>query len=121
MCGITGKISFTNKRIAESDIVLMNDAIAHRGPDGSGVYVSPDGATGLGHRRLAIIDTSSKGLQPMRYLNRYEIVFNGEIYNFQEERKKLEQLGYTFISGTDTEVILALYDKYKENCVQYLR
>ena len=99
----------------------MNDAIRHRGPDDGGVYISPDGKVGLGHRRLSIIDLSPLGHQPMRYMDRYEIVFNGEIYNFQEKREMLEKDGYTFTSHSDTEVILALYDKYGEKCLDHLR
>ncbi len=121
MCGITGKISFQRQAIATKDIAAMNRAIAHRGPDDTGIYISPDQAVGLGHQRLSIIDLSSAGHQPMRYMNRYEIVFNGEIYNFQAEREALQKLGYKFSSHTDTEVILALFDRYKEKCLEHLR
>jgi asparagine synthase (glutamine-hydrolysing) len=121
MCGITGKISFIDKPVSRSEIEAMNGAIVHRGPDDGGTYVSPDGKVGLGHRRLSIIDLSPLGHQPMRYLDRYEIVFNGEIYNFQEKREMLEKDGYTFASHSDTEVILALYDKYGKDCLQHLR
>lgn len=121
MCGITGKISLLGKTISPLEIGLMNEAIRHRGPDDGGIYISPDRAVGLGHRRLSIIDLSPLGHQPMRYLDRYEIVFNGEIYNFQKERETLEKDGYTFTSHSDTEVILALYDKYREKCLEHLR
>ena len=121
MCGIAGKISFSEKSISTDEIELMNDAIKHRGPDDGGTYISPDGKVGLGHRRLSIIDLSPLGHQPMRFLDRYEIVFNGEIYNFQEKRAMLEQEGYIFASHSDTEVILALYDKYREKCLDHLR
>ncbi|OGY37300.1 MAG: asparagine synthase (glutamine-hydrolyzing) [Candidatus Andersenbacteria bacterium RIFCSPHIGHO2_12_FULL_45_11b] len=121
MCGITGKLSFRGADVAASDIERMNSAIAHRGPDGTGIYLSPDHKVGLGHQRLSIVDLSPLGAQPMRYVDRYEIVFNGEIYNFQEEKKLLKKMGYRFNSHTDTEVILALYDAYKEDCVQHLR
>lgn len=121
MCGITGKISFSSKNISDQEIETMNDAIKHRGPDDGGSYISPDGKVGLGHRRLSIIDLSPLGHQPMRYMDRYEIVFNGEIYNFQEKRTALEKEGYTFTSHSDTEVILALYDKYGEKCLDHLR
>ncbi|MEI8096724.1 MAG: asparagine synthase (glutamine-hydrolyzing), partial [Candidatus Moraniibacteriota bacterium] len=121
MCGITGKISFNQKDITSQEIEMMSDAIKHRGPDDSGTYISPDKKVGLGHRRLSIIDLSPLGHQPMRYKDRYEIVFNGEIYNFQEKRDLLEKEGYTFASHSDTEVILALYDKYGKECVQHLR
>lgn len=121
MCGITGKISLSDKNISASEVEAMCDAIRHRGPDDHGAYVSPDAKVGLGHRRLAIIDLSPLGHQPMRYLDRYVIVFNGEIYNFQEKRTQLVKDGYTFRSHSDTEVILALYDKYREGCLDHLR
>lgn len=121
MCGIAGKISLIGHRISHKEIDCMTNAIKHRGPDDGGAYISPDKYVGLGHRRLSIIDLSPLGHQPMRYLNRYEIVFNGEIYNFQEKREALERDGYTFESQSDTEIILALYDKHREKCVDHLR
>jgi len=121
MCGITGKISFGNQFIFPKEIKKMTDSIAHRGPDDEGFWISKNKKIGLGHRRLAIIDLSPAGHQPMSYRNRYHIVFNGEIYNFQSEKEKLIKLGYTFKSKTDTEVILALYDKYREKCLDHLR
>lgn len=121
MCGIAGKISFGSRVVGASDIRRMTDAISHRGPDDAGVYVSKNGKVGLGHRRLSILDLSSAGHQPMSYLKRYQIVFNGEIYNFQSERRSLVRDGYRFHSNTDTEVILALYDKYQEKCLEHLR
>lgn len=120
MCGITGKITLTGS-VRDFEIEAMNEAIRHRGPDDGGVYVSSKGNVGLGHRRLSIIDLSPLGKQPMSYLERYQIVFNGEIYNYQEQRKMLEKDGYAFRSKTDTEVILALYHKYREGCLKYLR
>lgn len=120
MCGIAGKISFSSKSISPQNIEKMTDAIKHRGPDDSG-WMSPNQKVGLGHRALAIIDLSPLGHQPMRYLDRYEIVFNGEIYNFQEKRDALEKEGSVFTSHSDTEVILALYDKYREKCLDHLR
>lgn len=121
MCGIAGKISLTEKEVSTHEVETMNEAIRHRGPDDGGAYVSPDRKVGLGHRRLSIIDLSPLGHQPMRYLDRYEIVFNGEIYNFQEKRAMLEKEGYAFASHSDTEVILALFDKYREGCLDHLR
>ncbi len=120
MCGIVGKVGFGTD-VTERDVVRMSDAIAHRGPDDSGVYLAPDKRVGLGQRRLAIIDLSPGGHQPMTLKDRYWIVFNGEIYNFQEKRAMLEKDGYTFRSHSDTEVILALYDKYREKCLDHLR
>lgn len=121
MCGITGKLSFTDTLVTVPEIQRMNSAIAHRGPDGTGTYISPHHKVGLGHQRLSIVDLSPLGAQPMRYLDRYEIVFNGEIYNFREERKKLENIGYRFQSSTDTEVIMALYDAYGTDCLAHIR
>lgn len=121
MCGITGKIYFNEKLVSQSDIETMNQKILHRGPDDGGIYISPDQKVGLGHRRLSIIDLSPLGHQPMNYLGRYWIVFNGEIYNFQEKREMLEKDGYVFKSHSDTEVILALYDKFGKNCLEHLR
>jgi asparagine synthase (glutamine-hydrolysing) len=122
MCGIAGKAYFNkNKEIHRREIKTMTDSIAHRGPDDEGIFISKNKRVGLGSRRLAIIDLSKRGHQPMTYLNRYTITFNGEIYNFQEEREKLVKLGYQFNSVTDTEVILALYDKYGKKCLDHLR
>src|SRR4030066_2244513 len=106
MCGIAGQIQFGNQLLIEKELGLMAVKLAHRGPDDQGVYISKDKKVGLASRRLAIIDLSAKGHQPMTYLNRYSITFNGEIYNFQEERKILQNEGYQFESQTDTEVIL---------------
>lgn len=121
MCGITGKIYFGKELVTEQAMEQMNQAIVHRGPDDGGVFVSPDGKVGLGHRRLSIIDLSPLGHQPMSYLERYQIVFNGEIYNFQEKRAMLEKEGYAFKSKSDTEVILALYAKFGKECLTHLR
>src|SRR5690606_30959375 len=102
-----------------SDPVLkrMTDAIAHRGPDGEGHFI--DGSVGLGHRRLAIIDLSKAGLQPMSdTTGKLIISYNGEIYNFKQLRVELQALGYQFRSQTDTEVILYAYDAWGEQCVE---
>ena len=120
MCGITGKIFFEHS-VDAHDIEKMNHALLHRGPDDHGIYLSPDKKIGLGHQRLAIIDTSSAGHQPMRYKDRFVIVFNGEIYNFREKKAFLEKKGYSFQSHSDTEVLLALYDEYGVECLQHLR
>lgn len=121
MCGIAGKVYLENGVVNPNELVKMGNAIAHRGPDDSGIYISQSKKVGLANRRLAVIDLSIKGHQPMEYLNRYWITYNGEIYNFKFLRKKLEKSGYKFNSNTDTEVVLALYDKYKSGCLEYLR
>lgn len=117
MCGISGIINKENNRIDESMIASITDIIKHRGPDDYGFYYDKNFA--FGHRRLSIVDLSSDGHQPMHYKNRYVITFNGEIYNYIELKKELENYGYTFSSKTDTEVILAAYDKWGQNCVNY--
>lgn len=120
MCGVAGLIKFYQKEIHLSDLKRMSDAIAHRGPDGEGQWISDDNRVGLAHRRLSIIDLSEHGAQPMHYLNRYVITFNGEIYNYIELKAQLVQQGYSFKSGSDTEVLMALYDKYGSDCLQKL-
>lgn len=97
----------------------MTLALAHRGPDGDGHFQNHDQTVLLGHRRLAIIDRSESGRQPMNYLGRYTIIHNGEIYNYKELRAGLQQQGYVFRSQTDTEVIAAAYDCWKEDCLTH--
>jgi asparagine synthase (glutamine-hydrolysing) len=120
MCGIVGKLNFDPEdRIEQAWIEAMLAPIAHRGPDGRGVYL--DRNVGLGHCRLSIIDVAGGG-QPMA--NEDEtvwIVFNGEIYNFQSLRRDLLVRGHLFRSRTDTEVILHLYEEYGVECVKHLR
>src|ERR1700733_445221 len=110
MCGIAGILSTDPAKISDERLKLMTDAIAHRGPDGEGRWISASGLAGLGHRRLSIIDLSPAGAQPMHYLGRYTIIHNGEIYNYPELREFLRSKGYAFSSLTDTEIILAAYD-----------
>lgn len=98
----------------------MSNALIHRGPDGEGFYFSEDNKLGFGHRRLAIIDLSDAAQQPMTYLNRYAITYNGEIYNYLELKKNLSDNGYSFKSSSDTEILLAMYDWKKEKCLEYL-
>ncbi len=109
MCGIAGRVNFrTGAPVDPEGILRMCDLLAHRGPDGSGTFV--DGPVGFGHRRLAIIDLSASGRQPMASVPQgLWITFNGEIYNFRELRSRLEQRGHTFRTQTDTEVLLAAY------------
>jgi len=99
----------------------MSTSITHRGPDDEGFFVSKNKRVGFASRRLAIIDLSTRGHQPMKYGDRYVITFNGEIYNFKEEKEKLVKEGYKFSSETDTEVVLALYSKYGVSCLKHLR
>lgn len=101
MCAIAGKIYFRKGFVTQKELLLMSNKLVHRGPDDAGIYISKDKRVGLANRRLAIIDLSHAGHQPMSYKNRYWITYNGEIYNFLDERKKLEKLGYRFHSNTD--------------------
>lgn len=120
MCGIVGKINLNHRPVTLPEIKKMTDAIEHRGPDDEGQWAEEN--VGLGNRRLAIIDLSKNGHMPMFYgRNRYVITFNGEIYNFKEEQKKLIKKGYKFRSNSDTEVILALYSEYGVKCLDHLR
>lgn len=121
MCGIAGRIELTSGHVSQAKLQAMTDKIVHRGPDDQGIYISKNKKVGLAFTRLAIIDLSPKGHQPMSYKGRYWISFNGEIYNYKQERQKLVTLGYKFKSASDTEVILALYDKYGPACVNHLR
>ena len=106
MCGIAGIFNLNGEPVSPVILRRMTDAVAHRGPDGEGFYT--DGFLGLGHRRLAIIDLSSAGHQPMMTPDGQRIIsYNGEVYNFQELRLELEALGERFRSRTDTEVVLA--------------
>lgn len=116
MCGIAGILNLDGQPVSPVLLRRMTDAIAHRGPDGEGSYT--DEFVGLGHRRLAIIDLSPAGHQPMITSNRnYALTYNGEIYNFQELRAELESLGYRFRSRTDSEVVLNAYAEWGTGCV----
>ncbi len=120
MCGIAGRFNFvTGAPVDEHMVRGMCGLIAHRGPDGEGVWT--DGSIGLGHRRLAVIDLSPAGVQPMATTDgALWITFNGEIYNFLDLRRELEQRGHRFVSRTDTEVLLASYREYGFDCVNRL-
>lgn len=109
MCGITGFLNDGTLRWDAARAVLqqMTDTIRHRGPDAAGLWQSADGQVNLGHRRLSILDLSPTGAQPMQTSDgRYVIIFNGEIYNFQELRAELVAMGHLFIGSSDTEVLL---------------
>jgi asparagine synthase (glutamine-hydrolysing) len=115
MCGINGIFSF-DKPIenAEKTIAKMNDSIAHRGPDAEGIFF--DGIVALGHRRLSIIDVSENSNQPLFGINRYSLVFNGEIYNYKTLKSQLQ---YDFETNSDSEVIIAAYHKWGKDCVKH--
>ena len=116
MCGISGCVARTAGPDARGDVERMNDLIRHRGPDGAGVFEGPGFAHG--HRRLAIVDLSARGHQPMSRDGRYWITYNGEVYNYVELREELQHLGDRFESGTDTEVILAAYARWGADCLR---
>lgn len=118
MCGIAGIIQESPIFRIES-IKKMTDSLAHRGPEGEGEWQNSSGTVLLGHRRLSIIDLSAAAAQPMHYLGRYSIVHNGEIYNYIELRNELGKKGYVFHTHSDTEVIIAAYDCWQEECVHY--
>lgn len=119
MCGIAGIISPNPNNISAERLKQMTDAMSHRGPDGDGTWINKKGKAGLGHRRLSIIDLTVNAAQPMHYMDRYTIVHNGEVYNYIELRQELQAKGYHFRSQSDTEVILAAYDCYKQECVKH--
>ena len=116
MCGIAGVCNLNGGPVPAGLLKSMTDIIAHRGPDGEGHYT--DGPVGLGHRRLAVIDLSPAGHQPMtNHSGDVIITYNGEVYNFRELRRELEKLGHTFNSQTDTEVVLRSYEEWGESCI----
>lgn len=116
MCGITGIIHFDGSPVSSNVIQSMTDVIMHRGPDGEGIYCQENIA--MGNRRLAILDLSEAGKQPMFSLNkRHIIVYNGELYNYQTLRAELMNLGHQFSSNTDTEVILNSYIQWGRDCL----
>jgi asparagine synthase (glutamine-hydrolysing) len=121
MCGICGVISVdANERIDPELILRMRETLVHRGPDDAGLYIGP--GVGLGHRRLSIIDLRPEGRQPLgNEDNSIQLVFNGEIYNFQELREELIKRGHHLRSRTDTEVIAHLYEDFGIECLHKLR
>ncbi len=123
MCGIVGYAGghAGRERIDGEQLARMRDTMTHRGPDDLGIWISVDGAAGLAQRRLAIIDLSPGGHQPMADPScRVHLSFNGEIYNFMDVRRELEERGHAFHTSSDTEVILAAYREWGEDCVQHL-
>ena len=120
MCGICGKLIFNETIPTPESIRAMCKTISHRGPDDEGIYTAPH--IGLGQRRLSIIDLASRACPPLSNEDRTVwLVFNGEIYNFQELRASLQQRGHRFATNTDTEVIIHLYEEEGFACLQKLR
>ena len=119
MCGIVGIVRNDGKSVDEALLTRMCTAIRHRGPDDDGFFFN--GPVGLGMRRLSIIDVAG-GHQPIHNQDRTAwIVYNGEIYNYLELREKLEKLGHTFYTNSDTEAIVHAYDRYGSDCPKHLR
>ena len=120
MCGINGFYNYSGQNLPDDGLLIaaMNATIAHRGPDDSGIWLDGARKVHFGHQRLSILDLSRRGHQPMLGPNGTVIVYNGEIYNFQELREKLN--GRNFQSDTDTEVLLRLYDESGPGCLSQL-
>lgn len=121
MCGIAGFADF-RKKTSEETLAKMSCALPHRGPDGQGVFFhqSNNAQIGLGHRRLSIIDLSSAANQPMHY-NGLHLIFNGEIYNYNEIRNRLLELGHHFVTHSDSEVILHSWEEWGEKSIEQWR
>ena len=121
MCGIVGAAG-RRLQLTSAMVEQMRDTLAHRGPDDAGAWLATDGNCALGHRRLSIIDLSPGGHQPMHDpKGELTIIFNGEIYYFMELRRELEGHGHSFHTASDTEVILAAYREWGEDCITHLR
>lgn len=124
MCGIAAVFGYSSSAAAvnQGELLRIREAMINRGPDGAGLWISDDTRVGLAHRRLAIIDLTTTGTQPMAAAEgRFRVVFNGEIYNYRELRQRLEAKGYRFRSHSDTEVLLHLYQEYGRDMFQHLR
>lgn len=124
MCGIAGIFSFDGPSVQESQLRAMCKRLAHRGPDGEGVWLSQDGRTGLAHRRLSIIDLSAAAAQPMASADgSIQLVFNGEIYNHAALRRELQSRGNRQwrTDHSDTEVIIHAYQEWGIDCIAQLR
>lgn len=119
MCGIVGIVS--RSPVDPASVVRMAEVLRHRGPDDAGVWLSEDRSVVLAHRRLAILDLSPRGRNPMTWdRGRLQVTYNGELYNYRDLRDELRRLGYSFASNSDTEVILAAYDHWGVECLQRL-
>ena len=124
MCGIAGIFAYHNAAppVRVEEVLKIREAMQARGPDGAGLWLSPDKRLALAHRRLSIIDLSEAGMQPMATPDQsVRVVFNGEIYNYRELRNGLEHQGHRFQSQSDTEVLLHLYQEYGEAMMDRLR
>ena len=119
MCGIVGFMTNTNFDRLRDSLPEATSKLVHRGPNDSGLFFDENHGLGLGHRRLSVIDLSDAGRQPMASEGgRFQIVYNGEVYNFKEIRKTLKDLGHVFRTDTDTEVILGAYRQWGIDCLK---
>lgn len=118
MCGIAGIVSKNSQLVYNERILQAINCLRHRGPEAKGTWVNEGRTIAFGHSRLSIIDLSKAAAQPMQYLNRYCIIHNGELYNYIEIRQQLLKKGYQFQSQSDTEVIVAAYDAWGNDCLQ---
>ncbi len=122
MCGIAGIVTTNPTGDVSAATIRMRDTLRHRGPDDEGVFSPPDAGVGLAHTRLSILDPSSAGHQPMTSADqRYWPTFNGEIYNFRELRDECVTAGETFVSDSDTEVLLCLLRRDGKGALSRLR
>ena len=116
MCGIAGFVHLDGRAADAAALTRMTASVAHRGPDGEGSFL--DGPAAIGHRRLAIIDLSPAGEQPMHSKDgRFVLTYNGEVFNFKELRRELEAAGYAFTSRTDSEVVLHAFEQWGPKCL----
>jgi asparagine synthase (glutamine-hydrolysing) len=118
MCGIAGMVSSHKTEGLLQQIKAATQTLSHRGPQYEQYWQSDNVGVVLGHKRLCIIDVDQRSNQPFHYLNRYHVIHNGELYNYLEIKKNLQDKGYYFSTESDTEVIVAAYDAYKKDCLQ---
>ena len=118
MCGIAGILSPNKINDAQQLIRTVANALTHRGPEQEKYWFNINGKVAFGHKRLCILDISPRSDQPLNYLDRYQIIHNGELYNYIELKKELEKNGYLFTTESDTEVIVAAFHAYKNECLQ---
>jgi asparagine synthase (glutamine-hydrolysing) len=118
MCGIAGILQIDPNSYNKENVKRMTDVLSHRGPDGEGFWQNNSNNVLFGHRRLSILDLSDAAAQPFHYMDRYTVLHNGEIYNYIELREELKGKGYQFRTQTDTEVLVAAYDCWKEDCLE---
>ena len=120
MCGINGILKFNQDKVDQNQLLKMRDSLEHRGPDDAGIFIQDN--IGLGHRRLSIIDTSAAGHQPFKSENkRYILVFNGEIYNYKSFYNEIKSKGRIIKTGSDTEVLMILFELYGMNFLNRLQ